>query len=121
MAMTMSCSRKPRARCAGRSSAPSSHRWPARTAKLSTRWTSCSRGFEVARMCNLYRLTTANQAVAHLFDVIEGQVGNAGMGEVYPGRTGIVAAKGELRSMVWGFPLVLKGKDGKPLKPRPVN
>ena len=23
--------------------------------------------------------------------------------------------------MVWGFPLVLKGKDGRPLKPKPVN
>lgn len=72
-------------------------------------------------MCNLYRLTKANSEVAHLFDVIEGQVGNAGMSEVYRGRAGIVAANGELRSMIWGFPLVLKGKDGRPLKPKPVN
>ena len=72
-------------------------------------------------MCNLYRLTKPNHEVAHLFDVIQGQVGNAGMGEVYPGRPGLVVARGELRAMTWGFPLVLKGKDGRPLKPKPVN
>ena len=36
-------------------------------------------------------------------------------------RAGLVVASGELRSMIWGFPLVLKGKQGQPLKPRPVN
>ena len=80
-------------------------------------------------MCNLYRLTKPNHEVAHLFDAVVGSVGNAGMGEVYPGYTGLVVAKGqagggkptELRSMTWGFPLVLKGKNGQPLKPKPVN
>ncbi len=72
-------------------------------------------------MCNLYRLTKPNHEVAHLFDAIVGQVGNAGMGEVYPGYSGLVVAGGELRSMVWGFPLVLKGKNGQPLKPKPIN
>ena len=71
-------------------------------------------------MCNLYRLTKPNTEVAHLFDAIVGQVGNAGQ-EVYPGYPGLVVANGELRSMVWGFPLVLKGKNGQPLKPKPVN
>ena len=72
-------------------------------------------------MCNLYRLTKPNHEVAHLFDAVVGAVGNAGMGEVYPGYSGLVVAKGELRSMTWGFPLVLKGKNGQPLKPKPVN
>jgi putative SOS response-associated peptidase YedK len=72
-------------------------------------------------VCNLYRLTRPGHETAHLFDAIVGPIGNAGPGEVYPGRTGLVVASGELRSMVWGFPLVLKGKSGQPLKPRPVN
>ncbi len=72
-------------------------------------------------MCNLYRLTKPNAEVAKLFSAKLGEVGNAGGGEVYPGYSGIVMADGELRSMVWGFPLVLKGKNGQPLKPRPVN
>lgn len=72
-------------------------------------------------MCNLYRLTNANSEVAHLFDAVVGQVGNTG-GDVYPGYPGLVVAAGELRSMVWGFPLVLKSKKtGQPLKPQPVN
>ena len=81
-------------------------------------------------MCNLYRLSKPGHETAHLFDAIVGQVGNAGPGEVYPGRAGLVvtpqagggnAGTRELRSMVWGFPLVLKGKDGRPLKPKPIN
>jgi putative SOS response-associated peptidase YedK len=43
------------------------------------------------------------------------------MGEVYAGYSGLIVANGELRSMVWGFPLALKGKSGRPLKPKPVN
>lgn len=81
-------------------------------------------------MCNLYRLKKSNAEVAQLFEARLGQVGNAGGGEVYPGYPGIVMAAQEggglpksfeLRSMVWGFPLVLKGKNGQPLKPKPVN
>ena len=71
-------------------------------------------------MCNLYRLSKPQEDVAHLFDAIVGKVGNAAS-DVYPGYPGLVVANGELRSMVWGFPLVLKGKNGQPLKPRPVN
>jgi putative SOS response-associated peptidase YedK len=71
-------------------------------------------------MCNLYRLTKPADAVAQLFDAQLGSVGNAAT-EVYPGYPGLVVARGELRSMVWGFPLVLKGKSGQPLKPKPVN
>jgi putative SOS response-associated peptidase YedK len=81
-------------------------------------------------MCNLYRLTKPNHETAHLFDAVVGSAGNAGMGEVYPGKPGLVVApqagggesrRLELRSMTWGFPLVLKGKNGQPLKPRPIN
>ncbi len=71
-------------------------------------------------MCNLYRMTKSTDEVARLFNVTEGQVGNAG-GEVYPGYPGLVVAGGELRSMAWGFPLAMKGKNGQPLKPKPVN
>ena len=72
-------------------------------------------------MCNLYRLTRPNHEVAHLFDAVVGQVGNAGMGEVYPGQPGlVVTAAKELRSMTWGFPLKLKGaRPGS--RPKPVN
>ena len=71
-------------------------------------------------MCNLYRMTKSTAEVANLFKGVVGSVGNFAS-EVYPGYPGLVFAKGELRSMVWGFPLVLKGKNGQPLKPRPVN
>jgi len=81
-------------------------------------------------MCNLYRLTKAHAAIAQLFDARLGSIGNAGE-EVYPGYPGLVVARGELRSMVWGFPLVLgakqnrrsrdNGKNGQPLKPKPIN
>ena len=72
-------------------------------------------------MCNLYRMTNSTAEVAHLFGGTIGEIGNAGRGEVYPGYPGVVVTNGQLRSMVWGFPLVLKGKTGQPLKPKPVN
>jgi hypothetical protein len=77
-------------------------------------------------MCNLYRLSKPGHEVAHPFDALVGILGNAAPGEVYPGRPGMVVACNaegarELRSMAWGFPLVLKGKNGQPLKPKPVN
>ena len=71
-------------------------------------------------MCNLYRMTKPHAEAAGLFDAAIGQIGNAG-GDVYPGYPGLVVAGGELRSMTWGFPLTLKGKQGQPLKPNPVN
>jgi len=72
-------------------------------------------------MCNLYRMTKAPDEVARWFKANVGQTGNAALGEVYPGRPGFVVAGGEVRSMTWGFPLILKGKNGRPLKPKPVN
>jgi putative SOS response-associated peptidase YedK len=73
-----------------------------------------------AQMCNLYRMTKAPDEVARWFKATTGSPGNARQ-EVYPGYPGLVVAGGELRSMVWGFPLVLKGKNGQPLKPKPIN
>jgi len=72
-------------------------------------------------MCNLYRMTKSTTEVANLFNAVVGDVGNAGVGEVFPGYPGLVIANGELSSMTWGFPLVLKGKQEQPLKPKPVN
>lgn len=71
-------------------------------------------------MCNLYRMTKPHAEVAQLFGVTLGNVGNAGE-EVYPGYPGLVVADGELRSMNWGFPLSVRGKSGRMLKPKPVN
>ncbi len=72
-------------------------------------------------MCNLYRMTKGTAEVARLFGATSVQPGNAA-GEVYPGYPGLVFAGGDLRSMAWGFPLVLKSKrTGLPIKPKPVN
>jgi putative SOS response-associated peptidase YedK len=72
-------------------------------------------------MCNLYRMTKGTDEVARLFGATLGRTGNFAT-EVYPGYPGLVLANGELRSMVWGFPLTLKSKKtGQPLKPKPVN
>src|SRR5260221_7842532 len=71
-------------------------------------------------MCNLYKLKHSSGEVAGLF---QAQV-DPGMNvaeEVYPGYPGLVIVEGRARSMTWGFPLVLKGKKGQPLKPKPVN
>jgi len=72
-------------------------------------------------MCNLYRMTKAKDEVAQWFDAVN-ELGGSNFGdEVYPGYPGAVVAEGRLRQMNWGFPLVMKGKQGQPLKPKPVN
>lgn len=72
-------------------------------------------------MCNLYRMTKAKDEVAQWFDAVN-ELGGANFGdEVYPGYPGAVVAEGRLKQMSWGFPLVLRGKEGQPLKPKPVN
>lgn len=75
-------------------------------------------------MCNLYKMTKTVEEVARLFGAIADPPGNAG-DTVYPGYPGYVVARTgdqlRVRQMVWGFPLVLKGKNGQPLKPKPVN
>lgn len=72
-------------------------------------------------MCNLYRMTKNVSEVAAWFDAVEGAGGANFAAEVYPGYTGIVVAEEAVRAMTWGFPLVLKGAKGQPLKPKPVN
>lgn len=71
-------------------------------------------------MCNLYRMTKGTAEVARLFNAEPDPGANFGE-EVYPGYPGLVIAEGRARAMTWGFPLVLKGKQGQPLKPKPVT
>ena len=72
-------------------------------------------------MCNLYRMTKNKDEVAAWFDAVN-ELGGANFGEeVYPGYPGAVVVDGRLTQMSWGFPLVMKGKNGQPLKPKPVN
>lgn len=72
-------------------------------------------------MCNLYRMTKPASEVAAWFAAVEAAQGANFAEEVYPGYTGLVVAEGQVRAMTWGFPLVLKGAKGQPLKPKPVN
>lgn len=72
-------------------------------------------------MCNLYRMTKTVDEVARWFGVVNDLAGANFGDEVYPGYPGAVVAEGRLRQMSWGFPLAMKGKQGQPLKPRPVN
>ena len=72
-------------------------------------------------MCNLYRMTKTVDEVAKWFDAIDAASGANFAAEVYPGYPGLVVAEGQVRQMNWGFPLVMKGKQGQPLKPKPVN
>lgn len=76
-------------------------------------------------MCNLYRMSATVAEIARLFNATN-ELGGANLAtEIYPSYPGAVVVPSEtggaLRRMNWGFPLVLKGKDGQPLKPRPVN
>lgn len=71
-------------------------------------------------MCNLYRMTKGTQEVARMFAVEPDLSANYGT-EVYPGYPGLVIAEGRARTMTWGFPLVLTGRQGQKLKPKPVT
>lgn len=71
-------------------------------------------------MCNLYRMTKGTAEIAQLFKAEPDLAANYAQ-EVYPGYPGLVVADGATRAMNWGFPLVLKGKQGQPLKPKPVT
>lgn len=66
-------------------------------------------------------MTRGSDEVARLFDVTNAAAGANLAEEVYPGMPGPVVAESALRVMTWGFPLVLKGKQGQLLKPKPVN
>lgn len=76
-------------------------------------------------MCNLYRLARAPEEVARMFAARVVQGANL-PGEVYPGYPGLVVAHGKdgalaAGTMTWGFPLALKGKGGRVLKPKAVT
>ncbi len=71
-------------------------------------------------MCNLYRMTRTTDEIAQLFGAIPTPGANYGE-EVYPGYPGLVVAEGRAKAMTWGFPLVLKGRQGQPLTPKPVT
>ncbi len=71
-------------------------------------------------MCNLYRMTRSVDEVAALFEVEPVRGSNYGE-DVFPSYPGLVVAEGKVRTMNWGFPLVLRGKQGQKLKPKPVN
>jgi putative SOS response-associated peptidase YedK len=74
-------------------------------------------------MCNLYHLRKSAAEVAAHFGVNNPVQSNAGE-ELYPGYPGVVvreeAGARVLQSMVWGFPLRLKGMSPS-AKPKPVN
>lgn len=74
-------------------------------------------------MCNLYTLridSWNNVFDNNLAEVMASE--NLPPPDVYPGSPGIVITSDKAaRKMTWGFPLVLKGKEGQPLKPKPVN
>jgi len=74
-------------------------------------------------MCNLYQLRKSAAEVAAHFGVDTPVQSNAGE-EVYPGYPGMVvreeAGARVLQSMVWGFPLRLRGMNPT-AKPKPVN
>lgn len=65
-------------------------------------------------------MTKGAAQVAQTFDAAL-EVGANYADEVYPGYAGLVVANGKARLMSWGFPLVLKGRQGQPLKPKPVT
>lgn len=74
-------------------------------------------------MCNLYQLRKSAAEVAAHFGVDTPVQSNAGE-EVYPGYPGMVVREEPgarvLQSMIWGFPLRLKGMSPT-AKPKPVN
>ena len=71
-------------------------------------------------MCNLYRMTKGVDEIARLF-AAEPDRGANFAEELYPGYPGLVVAEGRARAMNWGFPLVLTGKQGQKLRPKPVT
>lgn len=72
-------------------------------------------------MCNLYRMTKGTAEVAALFAVEDAAAGTNFAAELYPGYPGLVVEGGRLRAMNWGPPVVLTGKQGQKLKPKPVT
>lgn len=65
------------------------------------------------------------QKVLKLFGARAGALFNEGPLIVHPKEPGSVVRMADdglvLEQMTWGFPVVLRGKSGQPLKPKPVN
>lgn len=58
--------------------------------------------------------------IARLFNVDAPRGANVGT-EIYSAHPALVIADGQLQSMTWGFPLMLKGRSGQPLKPKAAS
>jgi putative SOS response-associated peptidase YedK len=57
-----------------------------------------------------------------MFGAVNATAGSNRGEHVYPGYPGLVVADGEVRQLIWGFPLAQKSKNtAQPLKPKPVN
>ena len=65
-------------------------------------------------------MTKGVDEIARLL-AVEADRGATIAAEVYPGYPGLVVAEGRAQAMNWGFPLVLTGKQGQKLKPKPVT
>jgi|GEM_PF-187939 len=75
-------------------------------------------------MCNRYR-PGEREMITRLFDAAPLRPFNDGPSIVHPRDPGFVVRRHEgalvLDQMTWGFPVILRGKKGQPLKPKPVN
>lgn len=76
------------------------------------------------RMCNRAQ-PGRRDLVTQLFDIKKVRIFNDGPAIIHPRDPGPVVRLDEgemvLDQMTWGFPVVLKGKQGQPLKPKAVN
>lgn len=92
-----------------------------REAAERARLTRIDEALSPERMCNRYA-DDVELAILREGYGLRGEVtGNRAI-QVHPGTPGrVVTADRYLRVMSWGFPLVMKGKSGQPLKPKPVN
>lgn len=79
---------------------------------------------QIWRMCNRYQ-PGETESIRRFFNAKKLAAFNDGPSIVHPGQLGLIirSAHGEyvLEQATWGFPVVLHGKNGKPLKPKPVN
>ncbi len=75
-------------------------------------------------MCNRYHPPERN-AIVSLFGAIQLRDANPGPSIVHPREPAWVVRRDDARlvmeQMSWGFPVVLRGARGTPLKPKPVN
>jgi putative SOS response-associated peptidase YedK len=75
-------------------------------------------------MCNRYQ-PGERQRIEDHFSAKVLRAYNEGPATVHPKEPGWVVRQRDgqmvLEQMTWGFPVVLRGKQGQPLKPRPVN